>query len=524
MMMKPSSVVSAALVALAAVVQISGGTSVSVSAAAQAMQGPPPPGPDRGGGFGGGRFGGARPPLALVEKFDADKNKRLDSAERRAALEYVKTTGTGQRGRGRGFGAQMGPAAPGARVSPAQVKPVPASVPFYDQNTLRTLFIDFPDADWEQQMEAFKETDIEVPATLTVDGRAYPDVDFSFRGASSFMMVPEGRKRSINVTLDNVHGNQNIQGYNSLNLLNSHTDPTFLRSVLYLQIARDYLPAAKANWVRVVINGEDWGVYVNLQQVDKPFLAERFKTKNGTRWKVPGSPNGRGGLEYLGADVAAYKQIYEIKGDDSAKAWAQLVELTRVLNQTPAESLEQALAPIMDVDSVLRFLAVEAALVNNDGYWTRASDYNIYLDTKGRFHVMPHDTNETFPTAGGGGGFGGRGGGGRGFGRGGDATLDPLVGLDDVSKPLRSRLLAVPALRSRYLGYVRDVATKWLDWQVLERIARQSQALIGPAVKVDTKRLDDFASFEGGLEGLRTFVEARRKVLLAAPALTAVLR
>ena len=213
------------------------------------------------------------------------------------------------------------------------------------------------------------------------------------------MMVPEGRKRSFNVTLDNVQGDQDVYGYNSLNLLNSHTDPTFLRSVLYLQAARDYLPAAKANWVRVVINGESWGVYVNIQQVDKPFLAEWFKTKNGTRWKVPGSPNGRGGLEYLGADVSAYKQIYEIKGDDDPKAWAALVELTRVLNQTPPESLEQALAPIMDVDNVLRFLAVEAALVNNDGYWVRASDYNIYLDTKGRFHLIPHDTNETFPVA-----------------------------------------------------------------------------------------------------------------------------
>ena len=170
--------------------------------------------------------------------------------------------------------------------------------------------------------------------------------------------------------------------------------------MLYLQAARDYLPAAKANCVRVVINGENWGVYVNVQQVDKPFLAEWFKTKNGTRWKVPGSPNGRGGLEYLGADVDAYKQIYEIKGNDDPKAWAALVELTRVLNQTPPESLEQALAPILDVDNVLRFLALESALVNNDGYWVRASDYNIYLDPKGRFHLIPHDTNETFPARG----------------------------------------------------------------------------------------------------------------------------
>jgi spore coat protein CotH len=322
--------------------------------------------------------------------------------------------------------------------------------------------------------------------------------------------VPEGRKRSFNVTLDNVNNDQNIGGYNSLNLLNSHTDPTFLRSVLYLQAAREYLPAAKANWVRVVINGESWGVYVNVQQVDKPFLAEWYKTKNGTRWKVPGSPNGRGGLEFLGTDIATYKQIYEIKGDDNPKAWAALMEFTRILNQTPPESLEQALSPILDVDNVLRFLAVEMALVNNDGYWVRASDYNIYLDTKGRFHVVPHDTNETFPVRGG--GFGG---GGRGFGRGGDALLDPLVGITDAAKPLRSKLLAVPSLRARYLAYVRQVATKWLDWNTLQPVVTRSQALIAAEVKADTKRLDDYSAFEQGGTALKTFADERRQYLLS---------
>jgi hypothetical protein len=510
-MAQVSRVAGTALLALAAALQMSGSAATGAMVAAQGFQGGPPP---RGGGF--GRFGGARPPLALVERFDADNNKRLDSAERHAALEYVRSQGGAMRGRGgRGFfGAQMAPAERGARVARSDVKPVAPSVPFYDQNTLRTLFIDFADEDWEDQLEAFKETDIEVPGTLTVDGRSYTDVDFSFRGASSFMMVPEGRKRSLNVTLDNVKGDQDLNGYNSLNLLNSHTDPTFLRSVLYLEAARDYLPAAKANWVRVVINDESWGIYVNIQQVDKPFLAEWFKTKNGTRWKVPGSPNGRGGLEYLGPDVAAYKQIYEIKGDDDPKAWAALVDMTRVLNQTPADSLEQALAPIMDVDNVLRFLAIEAAFVNNDGYWVRASDYNIYRDTKGRFRLIPHDTNETFPVRGGGGFGGGRGG----FGRGGDARLDPLVGLNDTSKPLRAKLLAVPALRARYLAHLREIANKWLDWKVLQPIVARSQALIAAEVKADTKRLDDYEAFERGAADLQAFADARRQFLLETTA------
>src|SRR6185503_13955272 len=68
----------------------------------------------------------------------------------------------------------------------------------------------------------------------------------------------------------------------------------------------------------------------------------------------------------------------------------------RTLDQTPPEKLEEALSTILDVDRVLWFLALENVFINSDGYWTRASDYDLYEDPKGRFHVIPYDANETF--------------------------------------------------------------------------------------------------------------------------------
>jgi hypothetical protein len=98
---------------------------------------------------------------------------------------------------------------------------------------------------------------------------------------------------------------------------------------------------------------------------------------------------------------------------------------------------------------------------------------------------------------------------------GGGATLDPLVGLDDTSKPLRSRLLAAPALRAKYLAYTREIATKWLDWAVLGPLVTRYQALIAADVKSDTRKLDTFEAFESGVEELRNFAETRRAMILA---------
>jgi hypothetical protein len=172
----------------------------------------------------------------------------------------------------------------------------------------------------------------------------------------------------------------------------------------------------------------------------------------------------------------------------------------------------------------LKFLALENALINNDGYWIRTSDYSIYEDVKGRFHIIPHDSNETFMRPegpggpGGGRGFGpGRMGGGNGMGgrgepggrRGGGTPrpqikgveLDPLVAANDEGKTLISKLLAVPSLRTRYLGYVREIADKWLDWNKLGPLAQKYHDLIAEDVKADTRKLDSTEAFVASLTG-----------------------
>jgi hypothetical protein len=472
----------------------------------------------------------------LVEQFDTDGNRRLDAAERKTALAWLdrQRSGFGGFGRGGGRGGPFGgrgfaAASPGRRVTPADVRQYPPAVPLYDVATLRTIFIEFENPAWERELEAFYRTDVDIPATVTIDGAVYRDVGIHFRGASSFAFVPSGSKRSLNLAFDFANDDQAVGGYRTLNLLNANGDATFVRPVLYAAIARQYVPAPAANYARVVINGESWGVYINSEQFNRDFLRDNFKTTDGARWRVPGMPGGRGGMEYLGDDPAAYKATYEIRTRDSEQSWRALIDLFRVLNQTPADRLEQALAPILDIDGALKFLALEVALVNSDGYWARASDYSLYRDPQGRFHVIPHDMNEGLAEE--------RGPGGRGGPRGlpppgftpppgfpagmfpdASVELDPLIASNDASKPLRSRLLAVPALRAKYLGYVRDIALRWLDWKTIEPMARQYQALISDEVRLDTRKLYSNEAFATGLAGpgenLKDFVERRRAYLL----------
>lgn len=605
----------------------------------QAQDDPPPPNrfgpPD---GFPGQRGGPpgmmGRADRKLLNKFDKDGDGQLNSEERAAAREAIKNDpslqsrgfGPGRGGppggppgpppgagpdggpdrgpgggppggfpRGPGGGRQREPGKPGEKVDPKDVPAVQGDL--YDPSVFRTIFLTFESPDWEEELASFYKSDVEVPATLMVDGQVYPNVGVHFRGQSSYFTVPAGSKRSLNISLDEWNKDQRIQEYKTLNLLNSNDDPSMLHAVLYLDIARKQIAAPKANLVRLVINGESWGVYTNVQQFDKVLVKQNFKEDNGARWKVQGSPGGRGGLEYLGPDIEAYKQIYTIKSKDKAADWNALIHLCKVLNETPADQLEAALEPILDIDGALWFLALENVLINADGYWIRASDYNIYRDSKGKFHIIPHDTNESFQAAGGPGmggppGMGGRGGrrGMRGgppggeFGPGGPPggpmgpppgadrgdgpppfgppefrpeareggprgpfpggpggmmaggrngiELDPLVGLTDTTKPLRSKMLAVPELKERYLKYVRELAQNDLDWKKLGPQVSGYVTLLGDAVEKDTRKLSSTAAFHAAVSSttpaanreqggrppmsIKNFADQRRAFLLKA--------
>lgn len=110
---------------------------------------------------------------------------------------------------------------------------------------------------------------------------------------------------------------------------------------------------------------------------------------------------------------------------------------------------------------------------------------------------------------------------------GGGAELDPLVGMDDTNKPLRSRLLAVPALRTRYLQHVRTIARESLDWKFLGPIVADYRKLIEKELELDTRKLSSMEEFEAALSdkaadandrqanrALKPFVEKRRRFLL----------
>ena len=90
--------------------------------------------------------------------------------------------------------------------------------------------------------------------------------------------------------------------------------------------------------------------------------------------------------------------------------------------------------------------------------------------------------------------------------------------------PLRSKLLAIPELREKYLSYLKTIATDDLSPDTFGPLVAEFKNVIEKEVRKDTRKLMSNSAFEsatktGSKSGLNKFATERSKFLLEYPAI-----
>ncbi len=390
---------------------------------------------------------------------------------------------------------------------------------FYDESVLRDVSLDFQQNNWWQQLESNYGTGVEIQGDLTVDGVTYPDVGVRFKGNTSYTR-PNTQKKSFSISLNSFVTGQDVMGYSTLNFNNAFMDPTFMREVLFSKVCREYTTAAKGNFVHLIINNQNWGVYANVQQLNKDFLEEWYPTDTGDRFKVPSAMRNPGfsALNWLGTDPTSYYSWYELKSADST-AYDRLVDLCNTLNNTPSgPNYVPTVDATLNLDRALWTLALENAFMDSDGYVHKGSDYALYRDdVHGRWNLLQRDANEAF------GSFSNNT-----WGTNGTVNLHPNYDITDPNLPLMNRLLVIPDVWDRYLAHFQTIVDEWMDSTRVTPIVDTWDNLIRAEVQADPKKIYTFAEYTTNLyydvnqgntvfKGLQQFVIERRAYLLSLP-------
>ncbi len=378
---------------------------------------------------------------------------------------------------------------------------------FFDPALIRDVNLTFSQSNYWQLLQMNYASETELAASLTVDGVTYENVGVRFRGNTSYTQTGTSQKKSFAISLDFVDPEQNVMGYNSLKFNNAHQDPTFMREVLYNRMAARHTPIAKGNFIHLYINGEDWGLYPSIQDIDKIFLEEWWTSNDGARFRA--NPNdgpaggtwgdGTAGMNYLGSSEASYQQYYSLKSSDIEDSWQKLIDACQILN-TATVANKEAVRAKLDIDKVLWYLAVENIFTDDDSYVMKGKmDYMIYYEPESdRTVPFEYDGNSTFQAMA-------------------ATTWTPFKNATNVNYPLINKLLNIPEWRQRYLAHYRTILNETFTTANANALIDAMDAQIGDLVEADPKKLYSNFQYTTGIPALKTFVNNRRNFLVNHP-------
>ncbi|MFK7969811.1 MAG: CotH kinase family protein [Bacteroidia bacterium] len=366
---------------------------------------------------------------------------------------------------------------------------------FYETDKLQEIRIYFDQGNWDHLLDSlYVDGDKDrILASVEINGTRYDSIGIRYKGFSSVSVIRI--KNPFNIKLDYVIEGQNHEGFDKIKLSNVIQDPSFVREALSYEIARKYMPASRANFTRVFINNVYWGLYTNVEAVNKDFIAKHFNTNDRTF--VKGNPatvdlNGENSnlSDKWGTDTTSYYPYYDM---ESKSGWGDLYNLIDILNNNPSD-----IESILNVDRTLWMHAFNYGLVNFDSYIGYAQNYYMYQDENGQFNPIPWDLNMSF------GSF-------RltdasefweGFNIREAKTIDPLFHYKSVSvqpRPLMRKLFENDTWRRMFLAHLRTIMEENFADQSYRTRAQTMQSLIDASVQSDTNKFYSYADFSNNL-------------------------
>lgn len=379
---------------------------------------------------------------------------------------------------------------------------------FYNPTNIKTVSLQFPQTNYWSLMQANYASETNIPARLTYEGIAYDSVGVRFRGNTSYTGISTSQKKSFAIEIDWKDSTQTLLGYRNLKFNNAHQDATFMREVLYNRMANRYIPIGKGNFINLVINDQSWGIYPNVQHLDKVFLEQWFLSNDGARFRANpetgsgvggGWGDGTAGMNYRGADTNSYKPYYSLKSSDIDYPWSKLVTACHQLSLASAANRDTLLKYI-DVDRALWLLATENIFADDDSYVMKGKmDYMIYYEPEsGRTFPFEYDGNSTFLTS-----------------AATSTSWTPFKNVTNANYPLLNKLLNIPEWRQRYLAHYRTILNDRFTPTYAFPLIDSINAQIASLVAADTKKLYTTTQYTSGVPALKTFITNRRNYLLA---------
>lgn len=311
----------------------------------------------------------------------------------------------------------------------------------------------------------------------------YDSIGFRARGNTSL----SSQKKSFKIDFNRFVSAQKFEGLEELNLNGEHNDVSIMRSFLAQHLLRAAgLAASRTSYVKLYVNNEYKGLYINVEHLDDEFLDLRFPTEaNGNLWKCFYGAD----LTWWGSNPSSYQAVYELKTNKDSANYTALLNFINVLNNVPSVYFPCAIQEVLDVDLFLRNIALEILMGQWDGYAYNKNNFYLYQrEGDSKMVYLSYDLDNTF----------------------GIDWFNINWALRNVyawspgnqARPLYTKLMAVPYFKDRFTFHMLDILNTIWNVSQLQLLLEEKQQLISPAAL-----LDDYKGLDYGFTD-QDFLEA----------------
>lgn len=285
----------------------------------------------------------------------------------------------------------------------------------FDTDEVISIDILMDEDEWNKMLENAMSEEYYV-CDVIVNGTTFKDVGIRPKGntsLSSIAMDPDSDRFSLKLEFDQFIEGQTCFGLDKLILNNNYADATNMKeAIVYDMFQYIGAEASLYNYADVSLNGEYTGVYLALEGVEDSFMLRNLGTRAGELYK-PESMGMGGGLDnggskpdtggfsmgstgganlgYTDDDLDSYSTIWDGEITDTGAADHRRV-VTALKNINEGNDIEK----YIDVDNVLKYMAVHAFVVNMDSLsGSMAHNYYLY-EYDGQLNIFPWDYNLSF--------------------------------------------------------------------------------------------------------------------------------
>ena len=184
-----------------------------------------------------------------------------------------------------------------------------------------------------------------------------------------------------------------VLGLRKMTLNNMVEDPSMTHETLSYTLHRALgVPASRTGFAYLRLNGEDFGVYMNVENYDNVAMAKKFGSFDGDVQHVYEGENG--------ADVKP-ELLSKFEVDEGPDAISDLEELATAVNETGPEPWSTVVSPHASLQEMTRMWAAEKYSGQLDGYAggpgaDHPNNYFLATGPDGLFRMLPWGQDETW--------------------------------------------------------------------------------------------------------------------------------